>query len=652
MGSGPHSLTLRGRVVQALRPIRGGAPRHRCSLFVTLFVVGFSVLLSGGASAQLPDSVQVVDTLAVKADSSAFPPDTIPAVDTIPSIPFRPRAGFETGVWDFDREEMWTRRALTLAELVAEVPGVIALRGGDFGTPQSVSSYGAVGGRVRVFWDGVDWSPLDGATPDLSRIGLGGVSRVIVEQRGDELRIHIFSSDALDPKPQTSLEIATGDLRTNVFRGEVVHPTAFGGAIALSIDRIDTQGPGFDAAGSLTGVTARYVRQFGRGGIIAEVRRFDAGTDVEVFPGSNERSDWAIRGRWALSDALLLATEFGRSSVKSSGETGVFTPVDTDRRQVGARLAWDVPQAWARVGVRSLGGDGLPNTVLSGELGLRSDALGSVDGEVLQESWDGRSVNSFRLRASTRPVAGVTLFASFEDGTRGVPFVQGLESVAHLRDSIDSSFPGITRIDSIGQPIALPVLPTARFTYRKSFRMGASISARGVNLKGAILSVEADSLHPTGLRLDRGGLVLPGSKRTGFEGGLAFPLRYGFGLDGTYRRWDEESVYLPKQLWEGALTYHGIFKESRNLEVWGRLGVQGHDPLLLPIETATSAPGAIELTRMNQFKEWFGLIQVRVVTVRIFVRLENFRADTNLDFPGLEQPRTRTLFGVRWALGN
>lgn len=647
-------MTLGGRELQASRPMGVGAPRRRCARVLVAISVGVSGLAAQRASAQQPDSTQVADSLVAQADSSAFPADTIPPVDTIPSIPIRLQSGFETGVWDFGREEMWTRQALTLAELVAEVPGVIPLKGGDFGTPQAVSAYAAVGGRVRVFWDGFDWAPLDGATPDLSLIGLGGVGRVVVEQRGDELRIHLFSSDALDPKPQTSLEIATGDLRTNTFRGELVHPRAVGGAIAVAIDRIDTQGPGFDASGSLTGVSARYVRHFGRGGIIGEIRRFDAGTDAEAFPGSTKRSDWTLRGRWAFSDDLLLATEFGRSSIRSGDRGGQFRPVDTGRRQLGAKLAWDRPELWARAGFRSLGGDGLPNTVLSGEAGLRTDALGSVDGEIVRESWDGANATSLRLRASTRAMAGVRLFASFEDGSRGVPFVPEYEGVVHLRDSIGPccSPPGTIRLGPNGLPIVIPEFPTPRFTDRTSLRIGASWAGRGVSVKGALLSVEADSLHPTGLRLDRGGLVLPGAKRTGIEGGLAFPLLYGFGVDGTYRRWDEESVYLPQQVWESALTYHGIFKESGNLEVWGRVGVRGHDPLLLPIATESSLPDAVELTRMTPFREWFGLIQVRVVTVRIFVRLENFRAAFNEDFPGFSQPRTRTLFGVRWMLGN
>ena len=56
---------------------------------------------------------------------------------------------------------------------------------------------------------------------------------------------------------------------------------------------------------------------------------------------------------------------------------------------------------------------------------------------------------------------------------------------------------------------------------------------------------------------------------------------------------------------------------------------------------------------MPRSEEWYVHIQVRIVTLNIFVRWENVRRKSdNIDFPDRQQPQTRTLYGVRWTMNN
>ena len=96
----------------------------------------------------------------------------------------------------------------------------------------------------------------------------------------------------------------------------------------------------------------------------------------------------------------------------------------------------------------------------------------------------------------------------------------------------------------------------------------------------------------------------------------------------------------------------------------GNAGVTGHEGMLLPIvdpdppvqdpiDPADPVPDWPALLRMPVYRDIFMQIQVRIVTLNIFLRWENLAAkEDNFDFPGREQPRFRTLYGVRWTLNN
>ncbi len=103
--------------------------------------------------------------------------------------------------------------------------------------------------------------------------------------------------------------------------------------------------------------------------------------------------------------------------------------------------------------------------------------------------------------------------------------------------------------------------------------------------------------------------------------------------------------YVPERIYEGRLAFQNIFFESGNLEIWFDVGVRGRDPMQVP-----SATG---LEPVPFLQSWFGRLQIRVASVRLFLLWDNFTLrQRNQDYPGRILPPTRAMYGVRWTLWN
>ena len=112
-----------------------------------------------------PDTTRV--PAAPAAQDTLSPQDTIPPVD-LPELRTTPPTGWATETWSWDRDAYMGARDLTLLELLEEIPGVVPIRGGDYGAPEGASVLAFGAGRVRVFWDGWEMTAMDGGAPDLA----------------------------------------------------------------------------------------------------------------------------------------------------------------------------------------------------------------------------------------------------------------------------------------------------------------------------------------------------------------------------------------------------------------------------------------------------------------------------------------------------
>jgi hypothetical protein len=584
-----------------------------------------------GDTLAVPDRARVVltpDTLASASDSI---PDSL-RVNVLPEANGRAPAGVATGVWVFERADLLSTRGISLADLLAQVPGMIRLRGGDYGAPETITAYGLAGGGIRVFWDGFEQVPLDGSVPDLSVVGLGGVERVRVERHAGELRIELTSLRDVEPKPTSLIEAGTGDYDTNNFRGTFVHPRALGGSFGFALDRVDTNGPNREE-GTRTGGWLRYTRHWGDDfALTGEARRMNASARIEGYPGESTRTDWLVRARWRPVPGLVFQGFSGRSSLEGLQEEDRL-PVDRERAQHGLTADYDGGAIRASGAVRRFGGGNLPS--LSADAALTVDLpVGGLTAATSQELWEGSTVGIVRVNGWSRSVFGFSVFGGWDSGTRGV--------------ALDPA-----PADTTDPPVAPVQIPNHRFHERTAVRLGARFAWRGVELTGARVTLKTDSLPLLRLPMDEEeGQVMAPIERTGFEltGHLPIPwVPEGFALAGSLTLWDEPARYLPERSYRAGFVFHDSFLPTGNLEVWGALGVEGRDPMPVPFADLESPEEAF-LT-VPFYQSWYAFIQARVLTVRLYVAWDNFSIRrNNQDFPDRVLPITRATYGVRWTL--
>lgn len=638
MGAEPYAVTLAARARAAAHVHRG---------VVRALIAGVAVAWAmlapvAPAVAQIrPDSAAVADSAAAPPDSlgqevqDSLPPDTI--YYNLPAIESGVPSGFATGIWEWSREDILTSTANTLAELLAEEPGVIQLLGGDYGTPAALSAFGSGSGGVRIVVDGFELTPLAGGVADLQRIGLGGLAGVRLERSGGEMLIEMTSYRYDDGRPFTLVEAGTGQLDTNLFRGTFAEPTLFFGSLAVALERVDTRGYGDDEGGSRTGYWARYqLHARDRAGIAFDVRRMTSKTEVSDYASSVQRTDLTVRGRVEIVDGLVAEAYTGRSSHDVNDSREEYGYEGGTRVQHGFRLGARWNGLWARGALRLNRDDDLPSRRLEGSGGLTLDRVGAW-GRVSVSRWAGSDVLGFGVGGWLGPIAGVTLFGSYEGGEYG-------GRAGPVRDELpEPVIPG---------PLPTPLPdPSPHLMERSLLRGGASVSLAGIVLGGAGLRAETDVHVPLELELDRGSSPVPGRERLGFEAfaSLPVPLLEGLRLEGSYQQWDVDGPYLPRRIYRGSFEFHRVYLESGNFELWWSVGVRGHDPSSVFV----SSGGVDGLETVPFYQNWYGRITARIIDVRLFLTWDNFAIRRNLqNFPGRLQPPTRSFFGLRWDLWN
>lgn len=567
-----------------------------------------------------------------------------------PAGPEPVRGGTAAGTWVWEAEDLLDSRALTLAELLDRVPGMVPARGGDYGMPTVVGAFALGGGRLRVFRDGVEVLPLYGGVTDLSRIGLGGVGRVRLDRFPGEVRIHLESRLPTEPRPLSIVEAGTGDFDTNLFRGTFVHPSAGGGILVGALDRIDTRGPRGQEPGSSTGVALRWTRLVAgdRGALSLDLRRATSDRDTLYLPGRAYRSEMGIEGALRVRDGVVASAYAARgregSAVVSGSESGLLLPPPRSRDQAGGRLDAEFGIGWGGVHARWISGEGWPRLALDAHLGVSRPGIGGVEAHWARESAEGAAAARMRLRGWSAPLGGVTFFASWEEGRAGSPPYPP----APIREEGG---------EGEGDGVVRPPLPPNRIDERSGLRGGASLAWRGAELWGAVVLVEADSLPPLGLPFDGGIPPLAGERRSGWEAGARIPLllRPGLRLEGWTQQWEVGPdtgpwPWLPDRSYDARVTWHEVFLPSGNLEVHADVGVRGRDAMFI---RRVGRDGEPVVEPVPFFQSWSARLQIRIVAVRVFIVWDNFTLrNTNQDLPGRILPQTRALYGVRWTLWN
>lgn len=606
------------------------------------------------------DSLVLDGPIADSAVADSVDVDSIAPPPLFPSLPDPAPAAGITGIWEWDRTELLGVRGQTLWELLADIPGLLLVRSGDFGAATAVFPVGFAGGGLRLYYDGVEHLPLEGSVPDLARIPLSGLERVRVVQRPGGVEVRLFRRVHTDPRPASLVEAGTGDQDTNLLRATFSLPRMFGGKGSLAIERLDTRGR--DTPGAVTGGWFRYsVHRGDRAALRYEVRRMASErTAINDSPASVNRSDWMLHGRLGLAEGLLLEGWTSSASVAPGDTAEVFPFSPESRKQRGASLSGTRGPVWGRATARYNEGAGIADRELSAEVSALSAGLGGVNGRAWRESWDGRRSSGYDIRVWATPHPYAAFFVERGYGGRSVPFLLPPE------EPEDTTTNGM---EEDPDTMEAEPGPEGRFTTRNGTSAGARLKWRRREVSVARLWIEADSVWPTQLLFDRDGVVLPQPRRSGWEITGRFPLPLdGLFLAGEVQFWEKAdttdslavpSLYFPDHIYRAGFSFHKTFLATGNFELWVDLGVHGRSEMYVPLPDGSVPPPADgeEDERMPSmvpfYQNWYFRLQMRFLTLNIFATVENVSyRDNNQDVPGVLLPVTRGMYGVRWTFWN
>lgn len=206
--------------------------------------------------AQPPARPTPADSIRAKAQADSIARERILArtdsvLRAIAADTLRPSlARFETPVsfettdrLRWNRERLLSSGAVNLADLLDAVPGVVTYRSGWMAGLHAASVAGETQ-RLRLFVDGVELDPLDArgqGVEDLTDIPIWTLDELVVERTAGEVRVWMRTSTVTKTIPYTRVDIFTGDLNTNAFRGLFARRWRNGLSLQLGGQQIATQ---------------------------------------------------------------------------------------------------------------------------------------------------------------------------------------------------------------------------------------------------------------------------------------------------------------------------------------------------------------------------------------------------------------------------
>ncbi|MDQ4080887.1 MAG: hypothetical protein M3125_09030 [Gemmatimonadota bacterium] len=582
-----------------------------------------AVFYSIAAGQQPPRDTLAVprDTTPPAADTVRTRPDTVVKRDTVkaPLVHAEFPAVVEVaGRYHWTRDELFVGGGLTLLELLERIPGATAFPAGWFASPSHVTWLGG-GGRIRVFYDGVELEPFDertGGVLDLAEIQLWTLEEVLVERGANELRVYLRSWRVNRTTTASRTDVFTGDQDANLYRGFLGRRFSHGEALQAGFQQYGT-----------TGIPS--------GG----------GDELALFA----RLGWAARG--VSIDAFGIRARRQRNLHQR--DDGYQIPrLNSIRRDAYARIGLGDPDsgAWAQVM--------LATQAFTRE---RNDdvniPLDSIEGKFSRNQLVGAagwSADPFRVSLTSRSYGGEDGFQSLT-GRASLDHPLGAIGVMAEWRGGDSS--SVAEIGARFSPFSfLSMAGVAGIRRPPNGIEGDDIlSARGelgIRLGdlwftgGAVL---LDSMQVTPPIIFDTALIASDEGRTmGLFGGIRGRVWRAIHVDVAALRWDRQGFYRPQMQVSSA-----VFVRTR----WLRKFPSGHFGALISVrhnyrdgvsfrtnEGPLIARGSHELN---------SLIEIRIVDAVIFWRQRYTIGQLPLEFvPGYFLPRQTTLYGVRWDFWN
>lgn len=554
---------------------------------------------------------------AAKADS--VPKDTVRAPIAVAPRPAVPEIRGRRTVWD--RLAIFASGAITLPELLAQVPGVTVFNAGYIAAPATASWYGQQG-RVRVFLDGVELDAIDrreGNVRDLSVIQLWPLEEVAVERAAGELRVFLRSWRVRLTTAQTRTDITTGSEQTNLYRGFFGKRLKSGGVIQVAAQQYSTTSVRTAGDGDALAAFGRLGIARGRLTIDAVGTRFGRNRAATVRNVINGTLDNDAIGRFEGTDAIgYLRAAWG----------------DADTSIVWMQALWS-GQVQEQRGDTAVGGD-----TLTGVTQYVATAGLSRWGARLSATARYRVHGGDRARLAPSVRASwerdwFTVSASAEEN--GPDSTRRLDAIATL-----SPFPWLQVLAAHSSHTPDAAVGPARQTSRAEAAVRAY--GRWVSV-GAVRRSAATMLGARVFDTLYVDAVLPAA--TGMEASVSGKVWGPFSIEWRGIRWAEAQSFQPD------VESHADLRATPNLRKKfprGTFDVTAgftHDYRGgYSVLTATG-------TQRVQGAGWVGgYLEMRIGTAYIFWYNRNATGKVYESVPGYLMPRLVQLYGLRWEFWN
>lgn len=547
-------------------------------------------------------------------------PRSVPVLEPdVPGLPMPPGSRYT-----FTSDSVLWSSAVSLADLLAAVPGVYVARAGFLGQPEYVVYGGRGAATLEVYRDGVSVTPLGGDSVfiDPSRIPLTTLQRVDVEVLPAQLRVHLVSQRHETVDTRSVVSVMSGDFGTGKYAGLFQKRWAAGLGVNLGADFFASNG----AVNSTR--TDQAFEVWGR---------------AEWLPAPNAGAVYQIRRQNDDHDAVAGLTATGGIPARHGSRTDVslrlFAARRLDRRGLSGSLdlasqSWTADSTVVDRTIRLAVGRGrFVSSKGGGELAVRLS-----DGPV-RRSLEGRAGWVLLPGIVASGDARLSQYAGDRSGQRA----HGAVALAA------GPFSLVGEATYAREPQAPALLAdTARRTIDRGVRLGFATRRAGARV-GIVRRGAYDPLPFTDLRLvPRMSPVLPS---TYYVSDVRLQPIRPLTLDGWYVHPARDGAdFQPPHHGRAAITFRSKFwrtfrsgafdlKLQIAVESWSA-GIAGR--------TAAGAPIALKGLTFTET-----LLAFQIVGFTAFWDLRNAWNTRDSYVPGYQlYPRNAQTFGVKWEFKN
>ena len=527
------------------------------------------------------------------------------------------------------------------------IPGVTSFRAGWISAPEMAALNGRFG-RVRIFLDGIELDPLNSrlrGQHDLSLIDLWQLDDATVETGADEVRVHLRNWRITSTTPATRIDIHTGDLQTNSYRG-------FYGKRFPGGQVIQAAGNHYATTDRRSGEAGDQTSLWGRIG----VARTNWTADVSVLRSARkftERFEDAEEGEEApVADTLpsmsgIATVAIGRFAWGDPGRGPWFQALGSTQSYSIRNQPLVVVDSIEGPGGGGPGGSkadpdtlevpndttqSRPQFVLSGGMSrgpLRFSALGRL------RRWEGDLSLSPAIRVG------------YESGSLALSLLgerSPLDSVQRIEGSALVNFFGryaVSGVVSQFSPIEGSLAPM-------SLALRAEAGMRASRMWFSVGALQRDpAFLPPAVAFDSSFLGAAVGESQGMFATMRGKFYRDVGVDVSATRYKSAGVYRPQYDVRSRVYVDSDMRgrfPSGNLNILLAVTHDYRSQALFPTST-----GFLE---SSQYRVWSAELEIRLLTATISFQYRNFLGAEYQQVPGFTMPSITSVYGVRWSFIN